>query len=225
LQGAACGAFYFAPHTVVLSSKPAVHGGYGDVASSHARLASAAIIRSMDDIVRQAIAKWPNVPHCYGWLGLDARGNWYMRDDRTQAAGPFPQSRGSLLKHEKLIDFIQRNYDRDDQGQWFFQNGPQRVYVELEATPWVWRLGPKFSVTAHTGQAATPQRCVTDEQGRLYLETDLGFGLVHTLDVQDAADAIEQGLWVPEPMSAAELPGRFGYVCSPSTPRRSALPP
>jgi hypothetical protein len=43
----------------------------------------------MDDIVRQAIAKWPNVPDCYGWLGLDARGNWYMRDDRAQAAGPF----------------------------------------------------------------------------------------------------------------------------------------
>ena len=41
----------------------------------------------MDDIVRQAIAKWPNVPDCYGWLGLDARGNWYMRDDRVQAPG------------------------------------------------------------------------------------------------------------------------------------------
>ena len=43
----------------------------------------------MDDIVKAAIAKWPNVPHCYGWLGLDARGNWYMRDDQAQAAGPF----------------------------------------------------------------------------------------------------------------------------------------
>ncbi|MBC7705360.1 MAG: DUF2946 family protein, partial [Rhodoferax sp.] len=43
----------------------------------------------MDDIVKQALVKWPNVPHCYGWLGLDARGNWYMRDDRTQALGTF----------------------------------------------------------------------------------------------------------------------------------------
>ena len=154
----------------------------------------------MDDIVRQAIAKWPNVPHCYGWLGLDARGNWYMRDDRTQAAGPFPQSKGSLLKHDKLIEFIHRNYDHDAQGQWFFQNGPQRVYVELEVAPWVWRLGPDHSVTAHTGQPARPRRCVVDEQGRLYLETDLGFGLVHTLDVAQAADAIEHGLWVPEEM-------------------------
>lgn len=29
----------------------------------------------MDDIVKQAMVKWPNVPDCYGWLGLDARGN------------------------------------------------------------------------------------------------------------------------------------------------------
>jgi hypothetical protein len=176
----------------------------------------------MDDIVRQAIAKWPNVPHCYGWLGLDARGNWYMRDDRTQAAGPFPQSKGSLLKHEKLIAFIQRNYGSDAQGQWFFQNGPQRVYVELEATPWVWRLGAGFHVSAHTGQAARVRRSIVDEQGRLYLETDLGVGVVHTQDMGEASDAIEQGLWTPEEMLAAELPRRFGYVCSPAASRQPA---
>lgn len=176
----------------------------------------------MDDIVHQAIAKWPNVPHCYGWLGLDARGNWYMRDDRTQAAGPFPQSKGSLLKHEKLIAFIHRNYDRDDSGQWFFQNGPQRVYVELELTPWVWRLAAGPSVTAHSGQPAQPRRCVLDEHGRLFLETDLGFGLVHTLDVAQAADAIESGLWVTEEIPADDLPRRFGYVRSPAALRQAA---
>lgn len=179
----------------------------------------------MDDIVRQAIAKWPNVPHCYGWLGLDARGNWYMRDDRAQAAGPFPQNKGSLLKHDKLIDFIGRNYDCDDQGQWFFQNGPQRVYVELEVAPWVWRLGPDHGVTTHTGQPARPRRCILDERGRLYLETDLGFGLVHTLDVAQAAQAIEQGLWKPEEMAAADLPQRFRYVCSPAALRQAGPPP
>lgn len=176
----------------------------------------------MDDIVRQALAKWPHVPHCFGWLGLDARGNWYMRDDKVQAAGPFPRSRGSLLRHEKLIDFIQRNYESDAQGQWFFQNGPQRVYVELEAAPLVWRLGPGHSVVAHTGQPARAQLAVTDEQGRLFLDTDLGFGLVHTLDVAQAADAIDEGLWVPQAMSAAELPQRFGYVPSPAARRASA---
>lgn len=189
----------------------------------------------MDDIVKAALAKWPNVPHCYGWLGLDARGNWYMRDDRAQAAGPFcapppassnergrqAASQGSLLKHDKLIDFIQRNYESDAQGQWFFQNGPQRVYVELEATPLVWRVAPSFAVTAHTGLAARVQRCVTDEHGRLYLETEAGFGLVHTLDMLHAADAVEQGLWVPQEVQARDLPGRFGYVRSPQLLRKA----
>jgi hypothetical protein len=30
------------------------------------------------------------VPHCHGWLALDARGQWYMRDERMQAAGAVP---------------------------------------------------------------------------------------------------------------------------------------
>jgi hypothetical protein len=171
----------------------------------------------MDDIVRQAMAKWPNVPHCYGWLGLDERGNWYMRDDRVQATGPFPQSKGSLLRHEKLVDFIQRNYDHDDAGQWFFQNGPQRVYVELQATPWVWRLGPGHAVTSHTGRAAKVSGCLVDETGRLYLETDIGLGLVHTQDIVQASDAVEQGLWQPQEAQASSLPARFGYAPSPAT--------
>ena len=170
----------------------------------------------MDDIVKQAIAKWPNVPHCYGWLGLDTRGNWYLRDDRTQAMGPFAQARGSLLQHEKLIDFIQRNYEHDDAGQWFFQNGPQRVYVELEATPLVWRLAPDFGVTAHTGRSAEPTACLLDEAGKLYLAAPLGLGLVHTQDMGIAAEAVEQGRWQPEPVQAAALPARYGYVTSPA---------
>ncbi len=60
----------------------------------------------MDDIVRQAMAKWPNVPHCYGWLGLDERGNWYMRDDRVQAAGRSRRPRVSpLQRSEEAEDF------------------------------------------------------------------------------------------------------------------------
>jgi len=181
----------------------------------------------MDDIVRAALVKWPNVPHCYGWLGLDARGNWYMRDDQAQAAGRFcaPStepgrhlaSKGSLLKHDKLIDFIQRNYACDAEGQWFFQNGPQRVYVELEATPFVWRVGgaPDFEVKSHTHQIAIVQRCFMDEHGRVYLETALGFGLVHTLDMLQVAEAVELGLWVLQEELAKQLPLRFGYVRSP----------
>jgi hypothetical protein len=179
----------------------------------------------MDDIVKAALAKWPNVPHCYGWLGLDARGNWYMRDDRTQAAGPFaatdlpagaPAAKGSMLQHGKLIDFIHRNYASDEQGQWFFQNGPQRVYVELEHTPFVWRLQPDGRVLAHTGSEAGPvSRSFTDEAGQLYLETPLGIGLVHTSDMAQAADLVEGGQWVPEALLAASIPTTWHFVLSP----------
>ena len=173
----------------------------------------------MDDIVKQALAKWPNVPDCYGWLGLDARGNWFMRDDQAQALGPFTggthASKGSQLKHEKLIDFIQRNYEPDAQGQWFFQNGPQRVYVELETTPLIWRISDDFTVHDHLGRAAQLQQALMDEHGHLYLLTDIGFGRVHTMDMHAAAEAIEQGQWTFQEVRAADLPDRFGYVCSP----------
>ena len=173
----------------------------------------------MDDIVKQAMAKWPNVPHCYGWLGLDARGNWYLRDDAAQSAGPFAgggsAAKGSRLQHAKLIEFIQRNYAADAQGQWYFQNGPQRVYVELEATPWIWRVDYGQRVTAHDGTPTDWQACWMDERGWLYCETTLGFGLVHTQDVGTAAEAIERGVWSVRDTELVSLPARFGYITSP----------
>lgn len=178
----------------------------------------------MDDIVKAALAKWPGVPHCFGWLGLDRRGRWYMRDDRTQAAGPFPQSKGSLLTHDKLIGFINRNYLADEHGQWYFQNGPQRVYVELECTPMVWRLLPDGSVCAHTGEVVEVRRVLEDEEGHLYLLTDAGLGLIDSADMLSAADRIESGEWQPEPVSSTELPARFGYVPSPEERQRSVRP-
>ncbi len=96
-----------------------------------------------------------------------------------------------------------------------FQNGPQRVFVELEATPWIWRLMPDGRIQSHTQQEARMQRCVLDEHGRLYLETDVGFGLVHTQDMWFASERIESGLWVPEDVLTTDLPKRFGYVRSP----------
>jgi hypothetical protein len=174
----------------------------------------------MDEIVKAALKKWPNVPACYGWLALDARGDWYMRDDRTQALGPFPQAKGSRIQHDKLREFIHRNYGRADDGAWFFQNGPQRVYVELEAAPLV--LGVQraadggWVVEAHTGGGPLEARSAwLDETGRLFLDTPAGFGLVRSLDMDAAADAVEAGRWAPQDAAFAELPRRFGYCLSP----------
>ena len=187
----------------------------------------------MDAIVEAALRKWPNVPHCYGWLALDARGQWYMRDERIQAAGPFPQVKGSRIEHDKLLGFIHRNYALDASGAAYFQNGPQRVYVELEAAPFVWRLQPHApdaaaqdpaaparatpipDVSAHSGRGARVQGAWLDEQGRLFLACDIGFGIVHSLDMDLAAQAVESGAWVPQEMAFAQMPARFGYVLQP----------
>ncbi len=172
-------------------------------------------MHAMDDIVREAMAKWPNVPACYGWLGLDARGRWYLRDEAAQAGGVFPHSKGNLLQHDKLIAFIERNYAADAQGQWFFQNGPQRVYVDLEITPWVWRIEPDLCLRTHTGRAALATECLLDEEGHVYLDSAIGLGLVHTLDMLQVADALEQGLWEAKTVQASALPERYGFVLHP----------
>ena len=179
----------------------------------------------MDEMVKAALKKWPNVPHCYGWLALDARGDWYMRDDRTQAAGPFPAVKGSRILHEKLREFIERNYAGDDAGAWFFQNGPQRVYVELEAAPWVWRLKSNTgeeaddavpSIVSHTGVPAQFESAWLDERGRLFIGTDIGLGLVHTLDMEAASGAVERGAWRPAEVAFDALVKRYGYQLRPA---------
>ncbi|MBR7633360.1 DUF2946 family protein [Janthinobacterium lividum] len=101
----------------------------------------------MDELVKQALAKWPNVPHCYGWLGLDARGHWRMRDQHAQQQ----QLPGDKIAHVALLGFINRNYDHDERGCWFFQNGPQRVYLNLEATPYIARSDPQHGFVLQTG--------------------------------------------------------------------------
>ncbi|MBE7419683.1 MAG: DUF2946 family protein [Ideonella sp.] len=175
----------------------------------------------MDEIVKAALKKWPSVPHCYDWLALDARGQWFMRDERIRRAGAFPQVKGSMIRHEKLLEFIQRNYEHDEHGCWFFQNGPQRVYVELEAAPLVWRVSwPHDRLTvrshadAHTEQVV--QAAWLDEHGRLFLQAECGLGIVHSQDMLDASRAIEQGVWAPRELAFEAMPQRFGYVLKPA---------
>jgi len=120
----------------------------------------------MDDIVKQAMAKWPNVPDCYGWLALDARGAFRMRDDAAQAH----QLPGDRILHVALLAFIHRNYAANAEGAWFFQNGPQRVFVDLEATPFIARTDPAAGFVLHDGQALPDvTQAYMTEQGQLIL--------------------------------------------------------
>jgi DUF2946 family protein len=128
----------------------------------------------MDEIVRRGMAKWPNVPAVYGWLSLDRRGNWLIKGER--------------IPNPLVTEFIGRNYARDERGCWFFQNGPQRVFVNLNYAPFVFRVvspdGKPLVLEAHNGQpVAEVKGAWLDEGGALLLETDLGAGIVHDRDL------------------------------------------
>lgn len=140
----------------------------------------------MDQIVKQAIAKWPNVPHCYGWLALDARGAWRMRDERAQQQG----AAGERIVHPALLGFIRRNYLADERGRWFFQNGPQRVYVNLELTPYIVRSDPLLGFITQTDEPmdSIDAAWLTDS-ARLILRSS---GKIAALDDRDLAQCIEQ---------------------------------
>ncbi len=139
----------------------------------------------MDDIVKQALARWPNVPHCYGWLALDARGNWRMRDERAQHLG----EPGDKLNNAALVGFINRNYQHDERGCWYFQNGPQRVYLNLEATPYVARTDPAHGLVLHTGAPLSGvEQAFLTETGELVLQAG---DVVAQLDDRDFAQVLE----------------------------------
>lgn len=121
------------------------------------------------------MAKWPNVPAVYGWLSLDRRGHWLLKGERVANPG--------------IAAFFGRNYSHDDQGRWFFQNGPQRVYVALDYTPHVYRItsapGATLALASHSGAAAgTIDAAYIDDAGQLLLDTDLGIGLIHDADLE-----------------------------------------
>lgn len=128
----------------------------------------------MDASVIAAMAKWPNVPDCRGWLSLDRRGQWRLQ--------------GSAVRHAGLAEFIGRNYACDGTGAWFMQNGPQRVWVALELTPWVFRLtgnDDNASFVTHTGEDAGEIQAAWLVDGEtLCLQAARGFGVIDDRDLQ-----------------------------------------
>lgn len=131
----------------------------------------------MDAAVLAALAHWPDVPDVYGWLALDERGRWRLR--------------GELIGNPVLNEFIGRNYDCDRRGAWYFQNGPQRVFVELACAPWVVRLTGLGTLETHTGRPFDSlARAWLDDRGRLLLSGAMGLGLVHDRDLTALLDRL-----------------------------------
>lgn len=188
----------------------------------------------MDETVIRAMQRWPNVPDVYGWLALDRRGNWSIKT----AEGRFER-----VANPTMIEFIGRNYTRDGDGRWYFQNGPQRVFVSLHYTPWVYALDRTASGFAtHTGARPGGLRGLfLDDYNALLLETELGIGVLLDRDlpamlellippdenniestllvVADGEEApvrlFDQTLSIA-PVCAADVPARFRFVARPA---------
>lgn len=193
----------------------------------------------MDDIVKQAMAKWPNVPYCYGWLALDARGAWRMRDEAAQRAG----APGDKLTNAALVGFIARNYLSDERGCWYFQNGPQRVYINLETTPFIARTDPAQGLVLHTGQPlGAPEEAFMTDAGGIVLRAGPTVAQLDDRDVAQLLQAFEldgrpasdddvmawlaggagelalrwqDGRIAVGRLTADEVPARFGFVRRP----------
>lgn len=142
----------------------------------------------MDPSVKDAIARWPDVPAVFGWLSLDARGRWRLHPQGQAAQG----GPGESITNAQILGFINRNYEHDEAGRWFFQNGPQRVYLRLDAAPYVLRLSDDSrTLVTHTDAAVdTVSGWWLDDGGQLYAMTPLGPGIVLDRDLPALLDRL-----------------------------------
>ena len=143
------------------------------------------------------MARWPNVPAVYGWLSLDRRGNWRIK--------------GEKIANAALREFIGRNYEADGRGCWYFQNGPQRVFVSLAYTPLVVHH-EESGIFDHCGRPFAAQSAYLDEEGSVLLSDGRNIALLDDRDLERYAEAAE-GM---AKISRSEIPARFGFVPEPS---------
>src|SRR5476649_1220317 len=153
--------------------------------------------RAMDETVLRSMAKWPDVPDVYGWLSLDRRGNWLLKGER--------------IGNQALRDFISRNYTSDATGRWYFQNGPQRVFVALAYTPLVLHFENE-ALFDHRGRPFQPEQAFLDEEGSVLMLGKPGIGLLDDRDLAAFAERA-QGL---QGVAYGAVPGRFGFVTNPT---------
>ena len=155
----------------------------------------------MDEMVARSMARWPNVPAVYGWLSLDRRGNWRIK--------------GEKIANAALRDFIGRNYASDERGCWYFQNGPQRVFVSLAYTP----LVVHFEGDRLVDQRGVPfeaKSVYQDDEGSVLVEGQGQIALLDDRDLERYADRAEE---LPR-IAKADVPRRFGFVPDPSVSLR-----
>ena len=160
----------------------------------------------MDEIVLRAQAKWPDVPDVFGWLALDRRGQWLLRNPTLETFEP--------IGNVALREFIARNYASDARGRWFFQNGPQRVFVRLAYTPFVVRTSGAGFVD-QCGRMFEGSAEMLDEEGSLLLVGGNTIALLDDRDLAGLADARGDSIEALVRIESKAVSQRFGFVQEP----------
>ena len=160
----------------------------------------------MDESVLKAQAKWPGVPDAFGWLALDRRGRWLLRNPARDAYEP--------IGNNALRQFIARNYSCDRRGRWYFQNGPQRVFVRLAYTPFVLRSRGETFVD-QCGLAFESSGAMLDEEGSLLLHGNGRIALLDDRDLAGYAEAHSGPIERLPRIESREVSRRFGFIPDP----------
>jgi len=162
----------------------------------------------MDPGVERSLAKWPDVPDVFGWLALDRRGNWLLRNPSSDTM--------ERIGNAALNAFISRNYAHDERGRWYFQNGPQRVFASLAYAPLVARIeGGGFR--DHCGFAIERDALeYLDSEGSVLVAGERGVAL---LDDRDLGAYVESRsgrvLAALSRVECGEVAARFGFIADP----------
>jgi hypothetical protein len=172
----------------------------------------------MDEIVIRSMLKWPDVPDVYGWLQLDRRGNWRIRQGSSDVRLEFEPIGNTALR-----EFIARNYAADGHGRWYFQNGPQRVFVTLAYTPFTFRLENGVLADQCGRVLRQPDEAWLDEEGSLILRGEDRVGLLDDRDLAAVEQTLADGMLMAGgtgipvgTLASSEVESRFGFVRDPN---------
>lgn len=124
----------------------------------------------------KAMQRWPNVPAVFGWLSLDRRGRWLVKDE--------------VITRPQIIETIDANYGADEYGRWYFQNGPQRGYMRLAYAPFVLHVNDGILSTHTRQQIEKIAGVYMDEEGSLLFATAHGPGVLIDTDLDWALTCI-----------------------------------